>query len=32
MKDIESNINILPNDQCSKIAKNYNYEYIDPIN
>jgi hypothetical protein len=32
MKDIESNINILPNEKCSKISQNYNYEYIEPIN
>jgi hypothetical protein len=32
MKDIESNINILSKEKSIKITKNYNYDYIIPIN
>jgi hypothetical protein len=32
MKDIESNINILSKEKSTYITKNYNYDYIIPIN
>jgi hypothetical protein len=32
MKDIESNINILSKDKCKNITKNYNYDFVIPIN